>query len=147
LVRIRIDSKSALESAPQALLGYKAPQITSITHDACVRAGPNTLTACPRAGGTGRLTLSGTNFGAQGAVVLVGAELCTDETYNIRQTEVTCVLPSGIASSVSVLLIQSGGAVSNAGNTLSLSLSLNLPLSISISFSLPISHLPALVLE
>ena len=114
-VRTRIDAKSALESTPRPLLGYNVPRIKSMSHPACVGTGTRALAACPRAG-QGRLSLTGSDFGSQGAVVLVGADLCTNVVHDTAHTDVSCVLPSGTALSAPVLLIQSGGAVSPPGN-------------------------------
>ena len=115
-LRTRIDTKLALESASRPLLGYNAPRIASMAHPACVGSGTLTLTACPRVGQEGRLTLTGSNFGSQGAVVLVGADLCANVVHDESHSRVSCVLPNGAALSAPVLLIQSGGAVSPKGN-------------------------------
>ena len=115
IVRTRIDAKSALESTPRPLLGYNAPRIASMAHPACVGAGTRTLTACPRAG-QGRLSLTGSDFGSKGAVVLVGADLCTNVVHDEAHTGVSCLLPMGTTLAAPVLLIQSGGAVSPTGN-------------------------------
>ena len=63
-----------LVSVPYLKLGYAAPHITVLYHDACT-SDPETslkLKACLREGG-GTLTITGQDFGIEGAVAIVGS--------------------------------------------------------------------------
>ena len=101
-----------LWSRASLLVSYAAPTITTIL--GCPVTTSATHTAdCPRDGGI-TITLQGTAFGADGAIVLVGGKSCTNVVHSATSphTEVTCTLPEGTGLSKSVLLIQGQGSVS-----------------------------------
>jgi len=78
------------------------------------------LTECPRAGG-GILTITGTNFGEDDALVLVGANVCSSSGYEQENdsTTIKCRLPIGSNVFTGVLVIQKGGQVSSSEATIS----------------------------
>jgi hypothetical protein len=93
------------------LLNYAGPVVTKIEHEYCTLGESNTeLTSCPREGG-GLLTITGTNLGSSGAVVLIGAAFCGDLVHS-DTTLVVCTLPPGFRIDESLVFIQSGGTLS-----------------------------------
>ena len=73
-------------------VSYAVPRITRLQHAFCQNEQPLQLRECPRQG-QGLLTVSGSNFGSQGAVVLLGSKICQIQTQTHQI--ITCVLPSG----------------------------------------------------
>jgi Zn finger protein HypA/HybF involved in hydrogenase expression len=112
--------------SPSRLVNYASPQITRLVgcnegNDTFVLA----LTDCPRAGsGTtnmihnDRLTIYGTNFGGEGASVLIGTSQCSDVTHDALTPDelLTCSLPSGTRTLQSVLVIQQNGELSKTSS-------------------------------
>ena len=64
--------------------------------------------------GAQTLTIRGSNFGASGATVIVGATPCgnTQHSQASPHTQLTCTLPSGRGSNVPIVVIQRGGSAS-----------------------------------
>jgi hypothetical protein len=112
LVRLQLDASQKFDSSCN-LLDYEAPSIASLSHPNCSASSPVVLADCPRLG-SGLLTVAGSNFGPQSAVVLVGSRICTGLTHDAASPSaaVYCTLPDGVEPGVLVLLIQSGGSVS-----------------------------------
>ena len=95
------------------LVGYAPPHVTSISHSGCT-PGSSALVQlenCPRHG-TGTLTITGTNLGADPAVVLVGSGVCSNIVYSDPSVQVQCELPAGVGVATGVIYIQAGGALS-----------------------------------
>jgi hypothetical protein len=71
---------------------------------------------CPTSGNV-TITLEGTDFGAEQAVVLVGGAIC-DRTEHaptpLAHRKLTCVLPSGTGTERPVFVLQAGGGVGPA---------------------------------
>ena len=99
------------ESNPVNMVTYVYPRISRLEHSDCETESDNILVNCPRSGG-GILTVTGTDFGLDGAVILVGASIC-EISNHVSDTEVQCVLPAGFQMNIGVIFIQSGGATSN----------------------------------
>ena len=118
LVRLQLDASQKFDSSCN-LLDYERPSITSLNHSNCSATSPVVLADCPRLG-SGLLTVTGSNFGPQSAVVLVGSRICTGLTHDAANPSaaVYCTLPAGVEPGVLVLLIQSGGSVSAVGTSL-----------------------------
>eukprot|EP00808_Paulinella_micropora_P008038 g38889.t1 len=74
-------------------------------------ANPLVTVDCNRQGGQ-LLTISGSNFGATGAMVLVGAELCT-EVAHVGHAQITCKLASGTNVLQPVIVLQQTGGQPN----------------------------------
>ncbi len=94
------------------LVSYAPPVLTSI-QGCTATAAPTSVVGCPRNGGTS-ITLTGTAFGASGAIVLVSGIPCTNVVHDAAtpHTKVTCTLPQGTGNLKTVLLIQGQGSVS-----------------------------------
>lgn len=90
---------------------YASPTIASI--QGCETAG-TTARECEPLGGD-NITLIGYNFGASGAQVIVGGNICTNVQHDpiSPHTKVTCILPAGSGMDRSVRLISSGSDISN----------------------------------
>jgi hypothetical protein len=101
-----------LFSQDKQLLSYAQPFISTIT--GCPLAVGNASTNCARQGTT-TITITGTNFGSSGALVLVGGIACTNVIHSSSTPHevVTCQMPSGTGTNVIVLLLQGGGQVSS----------------------------------
>ncbi len=85
-----------------------SPNITHIySRDCSNTTSPLLIIDCPRRTGT-TLTLEGMNFGAAGAVVLVGSSLCLPAHQDVRRPHrlVTCILPDATGLQLPVLLLQ-----------------------------------------
>ncbi len=92
-------------------ISYATPTIQSI--QGCVNVGATTI-ECSRSGGN-HITITGTNFGASGAQVIIGDNICTNAQHDpiSPHTKVTCTLPAGSGMNRSVRLISSGSDISN----------------------------------
>ena len=116
------DADEAAFVSTAALLSYAQPNITSLSHDDCEgQSEPENskyLVNCPRAG-QGTLTITGTDFGADFAVVLIGSNVCENVVHNRNHTELECVLPAGVTADNGVILIQNGGSMSRNQATVS----------------------------
>lgn len=101
-----------LFSRQNALLSYAVPSLSSVS--GCALDGGSNTAECDRYGND-TVTLTGTNFGASDATVLVGGELCelVEHDASTPHEVVTCRLPAGTQLSRSVLLIQSRGEISS----------------------------------
>ena len=122
-VLIRTTVNDVLQSPNEYIISYAAPVITIVTHSNCQPSTSSTLNLvdCPRAGG-GKLTITGQNFGSTGVVVLVGSEICGNLVHvpSSNQAEIVqCTLPSGIATNLGLIFIQSGGSLSAGDATVS----------------------------
>ena len=102
----------ALFSLEKQLLSYAQPYINMIT--GCPLAVGNSSTNCAREGNT-TITITGTNFGASGSLVLVGGIACNNVIHDSLTPNllVTCAIPPGTGTNVIVLLLQGGGQVSS----------------------------------
>jgi len=109
--RIPLVDGTYLQSTPMQYIGYAAPEITNLAHNQCELVSSSSLTDCPRSGG-GTLTVTGTNLGNSGAVVLVGGGVCSNVAHVVASTVVTCTLPSGTVQNSPVIFIQQAGAMS-----------------------------------
>jgi hypothetical protein len=95
------------------LLSYAAPTVTAIAGCTVTGSTSQHAAGCQRNGGS-RLTLTGSNFGASGAFVLVGSEVCDNVTHApppSAHEQLECTLPAGFGLKRSVLFSQSNGAV------------------------------------
>jgi len=122
-VLIRTTVNDVLQSPNEYIISYAAPVITIVTHSNCQPSTSSTLNLvdCPRAGG-GTLTITGQNFGSTGVVVLVGSAICGNLVHvpSSNQVEIVeCTLPSGIATNLGLIFIQSGGSLSAGDATVS----------------------------
>jgi hypothetical protein len=115
LAILEVSDAVVFQSAPVYLLSYALPNISAVECAACTQDSSSALSECPRQGGFS-LTITGTDFGAQGSVVLVGAQLCTNLVHDQQSptTKVICTLPPGVSADTPILLIQAGGSVSGA---------------------------------
>ena len=105
-------------SSPVYLLGYGMPEVIGITHELCTGTSNTSLIECPRTGSS-TLTITGTNLGTAGGVVLLGSEGECSNVYHLSSTEVHCVLPEGIGEDMGLIFIQAGGAMSLGQATVS----------------------------
>ena len=90
------ETTETLTSTGVYLIGYAAPSVDAISHTSCSRANSSVLSSlkeCPRAGG-GTLTVTGSNLGSEGAVVLIGIGVC-DQLTHLSSSEVHCELSAG----------------------------------------------------
>ena len=71
-----------------------------------------TPTSGPESGGT-LLSLTGTNFGLAGAIVLVGGQPCTSVVHVVPDTQLQCMTPPGVGADQPVV-VYAFGQVSNA---------------------------------
>ena len=104
---------NSFSSPARYLLTYAYPVLSSLYHEGCLGTElPNTtaLHTCPRSGG-GNLTISGTNLGEEGGIVMIGATICQN-LQHFSSSQVQCELPPGLGAENSVLFIQKGGAMS-----------------------------------
>ena len=90
------ETTDTLTSAAVYLIGYAVPSVLTISHQSCADDKDSLflLSECPRAGG-GTLIVTGANLGTEGAVVLIGSEVC-DKLTHITSEEVHCELPAGM---------------------------------------------------
>ena len=100
-----------------AMLSYAAPSITSITSGSCSAVNDTYLYDCPRSSDTAAvLTLIGSNFGAEGAIVYVGGSPCANARHHsdvvTAHSLVTCELPSGTLMENRVSIVQMYGEMS-----------------------------------
>ena len=119
IVYTKVALSETLESNPKMLLGYAQPQVTLVAHTECLSSiSGGSIYSCPRDGG-GTLTIFGTNFGADDALVLIGGELCSNLAHDedTPHSRVTCTLPLGTAANAEVVFIQSGGAIAPITNS------------------------------
>ena len=115
---------SKLRSLSARLLSYAAPVFTSIKGCETDPAGTDAL-GCLRTGGD-IITIVGSDFGADGAVVLVGGKSCSPVNHidvgGDFTTTVTCQLGSGTTTDNGIVLLQKGGVtqdLSSPGLTVS----------------------------
>jgi len=109
------------ESAP--LLSYAAPAITSITSEDCTpTADPKIIYNCPREGNV-TLTITGSNFGAADATVLIGGSSCTNVVHDLAtpHSKLRCTLPPGRQTAREVSVAQKYGESTPVGNSVLLS--------------------------
>jgi len=101
-------------SQAQPYISYAVPVVNSITSTACTAQGTD-IKDCPRPGNVA-ITLSGSNFGASNAIVLVGGAACNSVVHVASKPheQVTCTLPSGTTIQRAVLFIQNAGEVSKS---------------------------------
>jgi IPT/TIG domain/Tyrosine-protein kinase ephrin type A/B receptor-like len=108
-------------SRSKTLLSYAYPNITSV--QGCAINTATSTSDCARIGGD-NITISGTNFGASEATVLIGGQTCTHTTHASSpnsHTQVVCRTPSGTTTDRAVILIQNNGEISSNTGTLSYS--------------------------
>jgi hypothetical protein len=110
-VLIRLSSSEVLQSPIVYMISYASPVVSGLVHTDCQASTSVSLVDCPRSGG-GTLTITGQNLGVDRAVVLVGSGLCGNLVHVAPSTQLQCILPPGIATYVTVVVIQSGGAMS-----------------------------------
>jgi hypothetical protein len=104
---------TVLTSEAVYYLSYAAPVISSVSG-----CNVGTQNYCSRSSYT-QITISGTNFGASGATVLVNGRQCVNLTHDSTSPHqtVTCMTPPQDGLNLAVLLIQSSGVVSlNTGS-------------------------------
>jgi hypothetical protein len=110
---------SGLLSDKALLLSYAPPSITAVK--GCTDSNSSTIN-CPRVGGL-NLTVTGTNFGASNALILVGGTLCSPTKHALdvvlAHSTLFCTLPAGSSQSNAVLVLQSGSQISNNSQSLS----------------------------
>lgn len=92
------------------LISYKAPIVTGFTG----------CTTCSRVAYT-PITLSGSNFGYTGSIVTAGNALCVNVTHDSStpHTKVSCMLPPGSGTSLSLALYSFAGVRSTVDGVLS----------------------------
>lgn len=92
-------------------LAYAPPSVISVA--GCQDQGNGTEN-CP-AGGSALLTISGSNFGPQGAQVLVGDRLCANVQHDPADPhgKLTCELPSGSGNLQAVRVLTAAGSAAN----------------------------------
>lgn len=78
------------------------------------------LENCPRVGGD-TITITGTNFGAAGATVLLGGRLATNVVHSgtAPHTQLTCIIPFGVSLNVPLFVLQAGASMSQATTSIS----------------------------
>ncbi len=113
-----IVSSLGQSSEPAPLIGYAPPTITTIS--GCVPSptgSEHSIVNCPTGGGS-RITLTGINFGVDGAVILIGNSLCLSVSHGSGANDnlnpnryVECSVPSGTGIERPVLLLQGGGGI------------------------------------
>lgn len=113
-MNIIVSSGPYLSPTYTGLIGYAAPTLTTVF--GCTDEDSTTID-CDRNGGD-VLTITGANFGASDSVVLIGGDQCSNPAHNEDQTEITCTLPTGIARSTAVIVLQNQGQIS--ANSLSI---------------------------
>ena len=106
-----IVSQWTLNTAPSPFLvvSFAAPQLQSVSCDQGASWGVR-ASNCSREGGTGSLWVRGDEFGAAGAVLLVGGHPCSVEQQN--RTFAACALPAGHLLEQPVLVVQARGRFS-----------------------------------
>ena len=109
---------------PMFLLGYGSPVIYNLSvvdSVACtVTDDPLRLMDCPNQASNATLAVNGINFGANGAVMLVGGLPCALTVFT--HTSLACSLPYGHGVDIPVVVVQSGGSVSSDSASLSFQL-------------------------
>ena len=116
----RVSDLIVIASEEYMLLGYAGPELTGVFHQHCISDKSNeSVSLCPRAGGA-LLTITGTNFGSNYAMVLVGNHFCNEVVHDAQDPngQVTCELPLGYSTGEAVLFVQNGGAVAPIRNVL-----------------------------
>jgi cysteine-rich repeat protein len=95
-------------SSPGALQ-YALPHIETIT--GCQDQGVST-TQCPSVASGVKLTINGTNFGANEALVFVGPNECTGVEHDVQRPNrrLTCTLPPGAGTNQSVRVVNDGAS-------------------------------------
>lgn len=109
-------SQAKLQSVPNYSLSYRAPFITDVS--GCVTDNdPISSEDCTREG-LHTITIAGSDFGAEGALVLVGGEPCTTVVHDLDNSHglLTCDLPSGSELNLDVIIVQGGQLSTNSGS-------------------------------
>lgn len=108
-------------SSPYELLSYAGPSVMSLFGcDVVPGSGDTTIANCNTAGGQD-VTMVGTNFGAENAVVLIGSVPCVNNPINpVAHTSLVCTLPPSTGQNRPVLMLQGGGGF-GSNPTISLS--------------------------
>ncbi len=122
LKAVTVSSTGQTSSDLVKKLSYAAPSITAIESDACTPLDPLTVVNCPSHGGV-PITIEGRNFGGSLAGALIGSALCQSPQQDpiFPHRKLVCTIPPGTASGLGVLLLQSGGALTESGAKLSYS--------------------------
>lgn len=100
-------------------LSYARPTVTNLTGTGCLFVNNTGVSQCPKIGTT--LTLTGENFGLSTTpvTVLIGSTICTNVSYLVEHTQLTCKLESGSRTLLAITLIQSGGDIGRSSLTVS----------------------------
>jgi hypothetical protein len=108
---VMVVSLSGIASAPNYLVSYAAPSITSVTGCNQSRTDPLKIYDCSRHSSS-LITIDGDNFGASGLRVLIGASVpnCLQSLTAPHQS-VVCEVQAGALTSQPILLLQAGGAL------------------------------------
>ena len=102
------------EADEPRLFGYAGSVILELKSDVCeeIFGAPSRLNQCLREaryqGDPRAITIIGTEFGNEGAAVLVGGKECV--TYSQNNTHISCMLPELGLAHAEVIVIQDGGA-------------------------------------
>lgn len=98
---LAVTGPGAWRSPEMFLLTYARPRITAVR--GCSDLGTSTVD-CPKEGGT-TVTITGTNFGSSGALVLVGEQQCTNVVHVEPHVRLTCTMPPGSGENRAVRVI------------------------------------------
>ena len=99
------------------LISFSSPTVTALHHPNCTETDTAALIDCPREE-VGTLTVYGSNFGSNSAIVFVGTRACTHVVHNETNLNgvLHCDMPGGHAATANVIVITGGGGVSAAAN-------------------------------
>jgi hypothetical protein len=114
---LQITDPDILSDPAYPYLNFSYPRVTNILHSECTRVVDTDgliLKDCPRQGG-GWLTITGTNFGLTGAVVVIGVNFCSRVFHAKPSSQLICWLPPGVSPDAAVYVTQAGGGISDGG--------------------------------